>query len=143
MPEARLMRSETEKMIAGVCGGIAAYLGIDAVFVRLAFLLLCFASGIGILLYLVLMIIMPSESNFEQPASKIVQDNIDQFGDDLSHGIKRARSHPQGRTMAAGLLIVFGLFLLFDNLGWLSSGVFWALALIGVGFYLIIRRGKS
>jgi phage shock protein PspC (stress-responsive transcriptional regulator) len=143
MPEARLMRSETDKMIAGVCGGIAAYLGIDAVFVRLAFLLLVFASGIGILLYLVLMIIMPSESNLEQPASRIVQDNIDQFGDDLNHGIKRVKGHPQGRTLAAGLLIVFGLFLLFDNLGWLSSGIFWALALIGVGFYLIIRRGKS
>ncbi len=143
MPESRLMRSETDKMIAGVCGGIAAYLGIDAVFVRLAFLLLCFASGIGLLLYLILMIIMPSESNFEQPASRIVHDNIDQFGDDLGQGIKRVQAHPQGRTLAAGLLIVFGLFLLFDNLGWFSSGIFWALALIGVGFYLVIRRSKN
>ncbi|UCG23694.1 MAG: PspC domain-containing protein [Chloroflexota bacterium] len=143
MPEARLMRSETDKMIAGVCGGIAAYLGIDAVFVRLAFLLLCFASGIGLLLYLVLMIIMPSESNFQQPASKIVQDNIDRFGDDLTHGIKRVQGHPQGRTLAAGLLIVFGLFLLFENLGWLSSGIFWPLALIGLGLYLIIRRSRG
>ena len=143
MPEARLLRSETDKMIAGVCGGIAAYLGVDPVFVRLAFLLLLFASGIGLLLYVVLMIIMPSESNFEQPASKIVQDNIDHFGDDLGQGIKRVQSHPQGRTLAAGLLILLGMFLLFDNFGWLSSGVFWALALIGAGLFLIIRRSRS
>ena len=143
MPKARLMRSETEKMIAGVCGGIAAYLGIDAVFVRLAFLLLLFASGIGLLLYVTLMLIMPSESSVDMPSSKIVHDNIDRFGDDLGQSVKRIRSHPQGRTLAAGLLILLGLFLLVDNLGWLSSGIFWALALIGAGFFMIIRRSRS
>lgn len=143
MPEARLMRSESDKMIAGVCGGIAVYLGIDAVFVRLAFLLLLFASGIGALLYLVLMIIMPSESNFNQPPSKIVQDNIDRIGDDLGQSVKQMQGHPQGRTLVAGLLILLGFFLLFDNFGWLDSGIFWALALIGAGLYLIIRRSRS
>lgn len=143
MPEARLMRSETDKMISGVCGGIGAYLGVDPVFVRLAFLLLFFASGIGIVLYLALMIIMPSESNVDQPSSKIMQDNIDRLGNDLGQGVNRVRAHPEGRTLAAGLLIVLGLFLLVENMGWISSGVFWALALIGLGAFLILRRGKS
>lgn len=143
MPEARLLRSESDKMIAGVCGGIAAYLGVDPVFVRLAFLLLLFASGIGGLLYLILMIIMPSEANYNQPSSKIMQDNIDQLGDDLGQSVRRARAHPQGRTLAAGLLILLGVFLLFENFGWLSSGIFWAVALIGLGLYLIVRRGQS
>lgn len=142
MPEARLMRSESDKMIAGVCGGIAAYLGVDSVFVRLAFLLLLFASGIGVLLYIVLMIIMPSEANINEPSSKIVQDNIDRLGDDFSQGVRQARAHPEGRTLAAGLLIVLGLFLLFENMGWLSSGIFWALALIAVGVFLILRRNR-
>lgn len=143
MPEARLMRSESDKMISGVCGGIAAYLGVDSVFVRLAFLLLLFASGIGFLLYFVLMIIMPSESNLDQPSSKIVQDNLDRLGDDLGHGVRRVRTHPEGRTLAAVMLILLGLFLLFDNMGWLNSGIFWSLALIGFGAYLILRRGKG
>jgi phage shock protein C len=143
MPEARLMRSESDKMIAGVCGGIAAYLGIDPVFVRLAFLLLLFASGIGLLLYVVLMLIMPSESSLDLPSSKVVQDNIDRFGDDLGQSVRRARSHPQGRTLAAGLLILLGVFLLVDNMGWLSSGVFWALALICAGLYMFVRRSSS
>jgi phage shock protein PspC (stress-responsive transcriptional regulator) len=140
MPEARLMRSETDKMIAGVCGGIAAYLGVDSVFVRLAFLLLLFASGIGFLLYFVLMIIMPSESNADQPSGKIVQDNLDRLGDDFGQGVRRVRAHPEGRTLAAVLLIVLGIFLLFENMGWLSSGIFWPLALIAFGLYLIFRR---
>lgn len=142
MPEARLMRSETDKMIFGVCGGIAAYLGVDSVFVRLAFLLLIFASGIGFLLYFVLMIIMPSESNVDQPSSKIVQDNLDRLGDDFGQGVQRVRAHPEGRTLAAVLLILLGVFLLFQNMGWLSSGIFWSLALIGLGIYLVLRQGK-
>ncbi len=142
MPEARLMRSEGDKMISGVCGGIAAYLGVDSVFVRLAFLLLLFASGIGFLLYFVLMIIMPSESNLDQPSSKIVQENLDRLGDDFGQGVRRVRAHPEGRTLAAVMLILLGLFLLLDNMGWLSSGIFWPLALIGFGAYLILRRGK-
>lgn len=139
MPEARLMRSETDKMIAGVCGGIGAYLGVDSVFVRLAFLLLLFASGIGFPLYVILMIIMPSESNLDQPSSKVVQDNLDRLGDDLGQGVRRVRRHSEGRTMAAVLLILLGVFLLFENMGWLSSGIFWSLALIGLGLYLIFR----
>lgn len=142
MPEARLMRSETDKMVSGVCGGIGAYLGVDPVFVRLAFLLLFFASGIGAILYLALMIIMPSESNVDQPSSKIVQDNIERIGGDIGHSVRQARTHPEGRTLAAGLLILLGLYLLIENTGWISSGIFWPLALIGLGLFLIIRRGQ-
>jgi phage shock protein PspC (stress-responsive transcriptional regulator) len=137
------MKSIDDKMISGVCGGIAAYLGVDSVFVRLAFLLLLFASGIGALLYIILMIIMPSESNIDEPSSKIVQDNIDRLGDDLGQGARRARAHPEGRSLAAGLLILLGLFLLFENMGWLSSGLFWALTFIGVGGFLLLRRNRN
>ena len=51
MQQARLMRSETDKMIAGVCGGLADYLNIDPVLVRLAFVVLFLASGIGLAIY--------------------------------------------------------------------------------------------
>jgi phage shock protein C len=141
MTEARLFRSESDRMISGVCGGIAAYLGIDPVFVRLAFLILIFAGGIGFPLYLVLMIIMPSEANVGQPSSKVVQDNLDRLGDDLGQGVRRVRAHPQGRTIAAALLILLGIYLLLANLGWISGTVFWALALIGLGLYFLLRRG--
>lgn len=59
-PTQRLMRSRTDKVIAGVAGGIGQYLAIDPVIVRLAFVALAL-SGVGILLYPVLWLIMPSE----------------------------------------------------------------------------------
>lgn len=58
----RLMRSRTDKMIAGVAGGIAQYLGIDPVLVRLAFVGLLF-TGVGVLLYPVLWLVMPLEGS--------------------------------------------------------------------------------
>jgi phage shock protein C len=58
-PPRRLYRSNQNRMIAGVCGGIAEFLNVDPTLVRLGFVLLTFASGSGILLYLVLAIIVP------------------------------------------------------------------------------------
>ncbi|MFN2255255.1 MAG: PspC domain-containing protein, partial [Candidatus Promineifilaceae bacterium] len=59
MSQTRLTRSSTDKIIAGVCGGLAEYLEIDPVLVRLAFLVLFFASGIGFPIYIILWIVMP------------------------------------------------------------------------------------
>src|SRR5215210_6866298 len=61
-PTQRLMRSRTDKMIAGVAGGVGQYLAIDPVLVRLAFVALCF-TGVGVLLYPVLWLIMPLEGS--------------------------------------------------------------------------------
>ena len=55
----RLTRSKTDRMIAGVCGGFAAYSGIDANIVRLVMVLLGVLGGTGVLLYLVAWVIVP------------------------------------------------------------------------------------
>lgn len=146
MPETRLMRSESDRMLSGVCGGIAAYLGVDPVFVRLAFLLLIFASGIGLILYVALMILMPSESSVNRSPSEVAQENIGQMGDDFTAGVKRVQKHPQGPVIAAGLMILLGFYFLFENLGWLNwidGDLFWPIALIGLGLFLIARRTRS
>jgi phage shock protein PspC (stress-responsive transcriptional regulator) len=55
----QLTRSETDKRIAGVCGGLAEYFDIDPIIVRIAFVASIFFGGLGILLYIVLWIVMP------------------------------------------------------------------------------------
>jgi len=55
----RLYRSRNEEMIAGVCGGLADYLNVDPTVIRLVFLLLFFAGGGGLFIYLILWVIMP------------------------------------------------------------------------------------
>lgn len=63
----RLYRSRTEKMIGGVCGGVAAYFGIDPTLVRVLWVAVTLFAGLGILLYLILWVVMPQE-----PAGPIV-----------------------------------------------------------------------
>ena len=57
----RLMRSQTDKMLGGVCGGLADYFLIDPVIVRLIFVLITITTGLGILFYPVLWLIMPPD----------------------------------------------------------------------------------
>ena len=56
---ARLRLSATERKIAGVCGGLGQYFELDPVLFRVAFLVLAFAGGLGILLYLALWLVVP------------------------------------------------------------------------------------
>lgn len=57
----KLMRKRSDQMISGVASGIADYLNIDPVIVRLLFVLMTLTGGHGILVYLILMVIMPEE----------------------------------------------------------------------------------
>jgi phage shock protein PspC (stress-responsive transcriptional regulator) len=57
--EKRLHRSLTDKKIAGVCAGLAEYLGWDSTLVRLLWIILTLLGGSGVLIYIVLWIVMP------------------------------------------------------------------------------------
>jgi len=61
MSDKRLTRVDEGRMIAGVCAGLAQYLGVDATLVRLVFVLLALFAAGGVLLYLILWLIMPLE----------------------------------------------------------------------------------
>ena len=58
----RLLKSRADRMLDGVCGGVAEYFGLDSTLVRLAWVLLALVGGMGILLYIAAMIIMPAGS---------------------------------------------------------------------------------
>jgi len=58
----RLYRSENDKILGGVCAGLANYLRIDPAIVRIIFILLTFTGGAGLLIYLVLWVILPYKS---------------------------------------------------------------------------------
>lgn len=61
----RLYRSNTEKMIGGVCGGLAEALDLDPTIVRVVFVLLALLGGHGILLYLILWLVMPRQDQIK------------------------------------------------------------------------------
>lgn len=95
-----LRRSRSDKVIAGVCGGLGRYLGIDPVLLRIAFLVLAFVGGAGVVLYLIGWIAIPEEVEGETGATT-----------------GRADSSRAGSRVFIGLLFVaLGIFFLFDEL---------------------------
>ena len=60
----RLYKSNWNKMIDGVCGGIAEYFGIDPTLVRLGWVLFCALGGSGFLAYIIAAIIIPRNPQY-------------------------------------------------------------------------------
>src|SRR5689334_2800747 len=105
-PLHRLHRSANDRIIAGVCGGLAEYLSIDPSLVRIAFVVATL-WGVGLLMYIVLAVILPVDAH---PAA--------------ATSFSTERSH----VLAGTVLIVLGALLLSGNMGWapwLSWNVFW------------------
>ncbi|MEO7908255.1 MAG: PspC domain-containing protein [Roseiflexaceae bacterium] len=86
----RLMRSRTEVIIAGVCGGLAEYFAIDPVIVRLIFVLVTLTSGIGLLVYPILWMVMPKAGTTANSAQLFPHDadewkrRAQEFGEEAS-----------------------------------------------------------
>lgn len=76
MSEKRLLRPRDNKMLFGVCAGVADYLNIDPVIVRLVVVLLTLWHGVGLLLYLALALIMPQEAEIAPKANAFDDEEI-------------------------------------------------------------------
>ncbi|MBE6289209.1 MAG: PspC domain-containing protein [Bacteroidaceae bacterium] len=61
MEDKQLRRSKTDKMIAGICGGLGKYFGLDPTILRLVFVLLMIFAGTGLLAYLIMWLVIPYE----------------------------------------------------------------------------------
>lgn len=59
MEKKTLYRSDSDKKIAGVCGGLAEYLGIDVSIIRIIWAVLCLGYGVGLLVYIVCALVIP------------------------------------------------------------------------------------
>ena len=76
LPAARLHRSATDRMVGGVSGGLAAYSGIDAVLWRVAFVALTVLGGSGLLFYVLMWVLMPSEPGADRNALDRLADRL-------------------------------------------------------------------
>ena len=59
--EKKLYRSITDKKLAGVCGGLAQYLGMDVSIIRLIWILAVVFAGVGILAYIIAALVIPQQ----------------------------------------------------------------------------------
>jgi len=150
-----LYRSESDRMLGGVCGGLGDYLGIDTTLVRLFFALLFFGSGIGLLAYLALWIIMPNETS--EQAGKSFEENLKDSGKNFSSRVQTVgeefgeavRSpHPKTGVIVGISLIALGGILFIENLNvhwlrWVSFDILWPVLLIIGGIVVLQRRTKG
>ena len=60
--EKTLRRSRTDKMVAGICGGLGKYFGLDSTILRLVFVVLLIFAGTGLLAYLIMWLVIPYEN---------------------------------------------------------------------------------
>lgn len=131
MVQTKLTRSESNRVITGVCGGLAQYLDVDPVLVRLAFVILGFASGIGLPIYIVLSIITPKESS--------VDGEFDFVYDDVESLKSAETTRKTNRTFVAGLMIALGGYFLLASIG-IDLSILAPIMLIGLGIWLMRRR---
>ena len=79
MSKKKLYKSRKNKMIGGVCGGLAEYLNMDPTIVRIIAGILCLVKGLGVLVYLIMCIVMPynDEDFSEDDTENLKSANID------------------------------------------------------------------
>ncbi len=120
----RLRRSRKERVIAGVCGGLGIYFGVDPVWFRVAFVVLTVGGGSGILIYLISWLVVP-----EQRPDETLAQGPRTIGD-------------QGPVIAGVALVAIGLMLLANALIPWFDRILWPLGVIVVGFVLLYTGSR-
>lgn len=127
----KLYRSNTDKVIGGVAGGLADYFNIDAVIIRIIFVLLVLFGGGGILVYIILWIAIPTR--------------VTSFSDLGTNGpaVEESAivpSRKKNTSLIAGIvLIAFGVLILLGQIiPFYSFSDFWPLLLIMAGVLLLM-----
>lgn len=148
----RLYRSNTDKMIGGVCGGLGQYFRIDTTIVRIFFVILTVAGGFGPLIYLILWIVLPPEGHIhpvgegDQFTKEEFKERASMMRDDLV-GAVSAPNQNVVRFVGIGL-VLGGILLVIRQfnpiwLSWLNDGVVWAVLIVAAGIALLVRGTRG
>ncbi len=141
MPAKRIYRNPREKVIAGVCSGIANYFDVDVAWVRLAFVLSIFASGFGILAYAVAWIVFPKDERV--PGAPEAPMAGSESAPAADRKVRKLSSGSSRNAVGIVLILLGGLFFLDQNFWWFRFDAFWPVILIGLGIYLVMRPGSQ
>jgi phage shock protein PspC (stress-responsive transcriptional regulator) len=108
----RLYRSCTDTVIGGVAGGLAEYLEIDVILVRLIFLVLLFSGGIGFLAYIVAWVIIPVDPkcNEEKTGAEEIKEKAEDIASEINKKFVKKGKENNNNNEAS---IWFGVILLF------------------------------
>lgn len=168
----KLYRSGDDRIFFGVCGGLGEYFDIDPTIVRLSFVLLALASGIGIVAYLIFAFVTPARpklgeggpreegeevappmkekvKEFAEGGVQYVADGGKRLAEEVREAIPMHKEKTKTRGALAGffgvILVVLGVAFLLDNLfpyGYFHRKLLWPFLLVVLGIFLIARGKK-
>lgn len=160
METKKLHRSQTDKIIAGIAGGIGEYFEVDPTIVRLIFVLITLFGGSGVLLYLILWVLVPKNPEGKMVIDKDrvkevageIKDKAESFGRSVKEELAKDSSEKEGKSSKSGAL--FGWILVFAGILFLVNIFYpisfryyafryWPVGLIVLGFILIFRSGRK
>ncbi|MDP2917754.1 MAG: PspC domain-containing protein [Dehalococcoidia bacterium] len=155
----RLYRSRTNRVIWGVCGGIAEYFNIDPVIVRIIAVLLILANGIGIIAYIVMAIIVPLEGSRAATPHDTIKENVEEMkvsAEELGREIKSTFEESKTRHAAETrnrnlyilgiIIVILGVIFLMGTLNffwWFRWGFLWPIILVAIGVLLLITARRK
>ncbi len=140
MMKKRLYRSNSDKMLTGVCSGIGEYIDLDPTLVRLLFVLVSLAYGSGVIAYIIAAIVIPEKpENYEYDDKEV--EVFDKDGNKIESDPNKQKKTKQ---LIGIVLLGLGGFLLVDNLfTWFDRGVIWAIGIIAVGGFLLLKTSEK
>lgn len=142
----KIYRSRDDKIVFGVCGGLAKYFGVDSTILRLIFIVATLYHGSGILLYIILAIIMPEEKveKFQEVGEKgrEIPDEQEKVSESSRMGDLEEKSKEERRRIfALGLIVVGAYFLLKDFISiFISSSQILGIILVLLGIALVLKK---
>jgi len=138
----KLYRSETNRALAGVAGGLGEYFQIDPTIIRLIFVLLTVFGGSGVLVYIILWILIPSEKNTGKDSEETIKNNTEEFKNKakkFAEEFKGMSAQHHSKNWFGYIVIGLGLLLLLNSLGLFQFHLFWPIILILFGLILLFR----
>jgi len=159
--ERRLYRSKSDRMIWGVCGGLAKYFDMDSTVVRIiAVLLLLVGVAPAVIAYIIMAIVIPAEGSQTTQPKDTVKENVEEMketageigrelqstlsGDKNESGdIAMTRQHR--RNLFGIIIIIIGVLFLLSSLNlfsWLRWSYLWPVIIIVIGLSIIISTRK-
>lgn len=134
----KLFRSRNQKVFAGVCGGLSEYFKVDAVFIRILFVVAFFSGGLGLIAYLIFWIATPQEPfKFAPTTSESI------YNEGYSSTLKEeVQEIPHKNKVFLGyLLITIGVVILLGKLiPFFDFTYVLALIFVGMGLFLLFSN---
>lgn len=131
----RLERSRTNRVVAGVCAGLADYLKIDIALMRVLFVVATICGSFGFWMYVIFWIVLPEEN---------IHNNYGDTIDITPDEEKKEKKSEKGAMIASLILIFIGVVALINNftpMMWVWK--LWPLSLIIIGVALLINSSKN